>query len=231
MKFSASLVAFAATVLLHLGFVAAVVHSLAENQERTVQQAPVSIELVRQAQAASEPTPPAASPAPPPQQDMKPAKAKPRVASKPEAAPHVTATAPAAIPPTAFESKSQSAASAAISPPTSTPTHATSPPIAQPAQPTRTGASEAAYASSNRPPPYPRLSRVNEEEGRVVLRVLVKADGTAGEVEILASSGYRLLDESARTTVQTWRFKPATIDGKPVAEWYQVPIPFKLQNN
>lgn len=65
----------------------------------------------------------------------------------------------------------------------------------------------------------------------MVLRVLVKADGTAGAVEILTSSGYPLLDESARTTVQTWRFKPATIDGKPVAEWYQVPIPFKLQNN
>lgn len=64
-----------------------------------------------------------------------------------------------------------------------------------------------------------------------MLRVLVKADGTAGSVEIKNSSGYPLLDDSARTTVQTWRFNPATVDGKPVAEWYQVAIPFTLQNN
>jgi protein TonB len=30
--------------------------------------------------------------------------------------------------------------------------------------------------------------------------------------------------------VQSWRFNPATSDGKPIAEWYQVSIPFKLQN-
>lgn len=64
-----------------------------------------------------------------------------------------------------------------------------------------------------------------------MLRVLVNADGTAGAVEVKNSSGFPLLDESARSTVQTWRFKPATIDGKPVAEWYQVSIPFTLQSN
>lgn len=64
-----------------------------------------------------------------------------------------------------------------------------------------------------------------------MLRVLVSADGGAGAVEIRNTSGYPLLDESARSTVQTWRFKPATVDGKPVAEWYQLAIPFTLQNN
>ncbi len=65
----------------------------------------------------------------------------------------------------------------------------------------------------------------------MVLRVLVKAYGSAGAVEVKTSSGYPLLDESARSTVQTWRFNPATIDGKPVTEWYQVAIPFTLQEN
>ena len=95
----------------------------------------------------------------------------------------------------------------------------------------KVGASDAAYAASNRKPPYPRLSRINEEQGTVVLRVLVKADGTAGDVEIKNSSSFPLLDESARSTVRTWRFKPATVDGKPVAEWYQLAIPFTLQEN
>lgn len=65
----------------------------------------------------------------------------------------------------------------------------------------------------------------------MVLRVLVKSDGTAGAVEVKSSSGYRLLDNSARSTVQTWRFNPATVNGKPLDEWYEVAIPFKLQNN
>ena len=64
-----------------------------------------------------------------------------------------------------------------------------------------------------------------------MLRVQVRADGTAGAVEIKSSSGYPLLDESARSTVQAWRFKPATVDGKPVTEWYQLAVPFTLQNN
>ena len=65
----------------------------------------------------------------------------------------------------------------------------------------------------------------------MVLNVLVKADGTAGEVEIKTSSGYPLLDNSARTTGKTWRFKAATVNGKPIDEWYEQRIPFKLQNN
>ncbi len=104
-------------------------------------------------------------------------------------------------------------------------------PAASPTPPVKTGVSiPASYAASNRKPPYPALSRRYGDQGTVMLRVLVKADGTAGEVQVKSSSGFPLLDESAKTTVQTWRFNPATSDGKPVDEWFLVPIPFKLQN-
>lgn len=99
-----------------------------------------------------------------------------------------------------------------------------------PAPPARTGVSiPASYAAANRPPDYPALSRRYGEQGTVVLKVLVKADGTAGTVEISKSSGYPLLDAAARNTVQSWRFNPATSDGKPVAEWYPLPITFTLR--
>ena len=101
-----------------------------------------------------------------------------------------------------------------------------------PRPPVKTGVSiSASYAASNRKPPYPRLSRINDEQGTVVLRVLVRTDGSAGAVEIKSSSGYPLLDESAKNTVQTWRFNPATVDGKPRAEWYRLAIPFTLQDD
>ena len=95
----------------------------------------------------------------------------------------------------------------------------------------RTGVSiPASYAATNRPPVQPARSLRNGEEGRVMLRVLVQADGTAGEVQVRTSSGFPMLDEAARSAVQTWRFNPATSSGKPVAEWYLVPIVFKLSN-
>ena len=98
-------------------------------------------------------------------------------------------------------------------------------------EPVRTGvAISASYAASNRPPVQPARSLRNGEQGKVILRVMVQADGSAGEVQVRTSSGFPLLDEAARSAVQTWRFNPATSDGKPIAEWYLVPIIFKLSN-
>jgi periplasmic protein TonB len=88
----------------------------------------------------------------------------------------------------------------------------------------------ASYAATNRKPDYPSLSRRYGEQGTVVLRIFVKADGTAGEVQLKSSSGFPLLDKSAIAAVRDWRFNPATSDGKAYAEWYQISIPFKLEN-
>lgn len=88
----------------------------------------------------------------------------------------------------------------------------------------------ASYVDSNRKPVYPLLSRRQEEQGTVLLRIMVRADGTAGEIYVRRTSGYPLLDESALHAVQNWRFTPASINNKPVAEWYQIAIPFKLHN-
>lgn len=88
----------------------------------------------------------------------------------------------------------------------------------------------ATYAASNRRPVQPAVSRRFGEEGTVRLNVLVRADGRAGTVEVKTSSGFPLLDETARSAVESWRFNPATLDGKPVQKWYIVPIVFKLEN-
>lgn len=198
--------------------------------------APLAVQIVPAelpavvAPLAAPPSPVSPTPAPRPAEKKRPSP-KPRTESrtevKPGPQPREIQESPVKTPETAHET----------SPPlpdTPSPVASAAPPTAPPAPATprtpaaKTTASDAAYAASNRKPPYPRLSRANNEQGTVVLRVMVRADGTAGTVEIKTSSGYPLLDNSARNTVHTWRFNPATVNGKPVDEWYEVSIPFKL---
>ncbi|MEW6296362.1 MAG: energy transducer TonB, partial [Thermodesulfobacteriota bacterium] len=81
----------------------------------------------------------------------------------------------------------------------------------------------------NPKPPYPLIARRMGAQGVVVLRVLVQANGTVGEVTVSQSSGFSVLDESALKTVrERWRFVPARLDGRPVASWVEVPIRFVL---
>jgi len=82
----------------------------------------------------------------------------------------------------------------------------------------------------NPKPPYPDMSRRLQEEGRVLLRVLISAEGKAKQVELKQSSGYKRLDDSALTTVRRWRFVPAKRGGQPVEMWYDVPVSFSLRS-
>lgn len=84
---------------------------------------------------------------------------------------------------------------------------------------------------NNPKPPYPALSKRLGEEGVVRLNILVNPDGSVAWLEIVKSSGYARLDESARKTVQSsWKFEPARQAGKPVAAWVIVPIQFTLRS-
>jgi protein TonB len=85
----------------------------------------------------------------------------------------------------------------------------------------------AAYLN-NPPPAYPASARRMGEEGKVLLRVYVTAEGTAGEVRIQNSSGSPLFDDAATAAVRQWRFVPARQGENAVAAWVQVPIVFKL---
>lgn len=82
----------------------------------------------------------------------------------------------------------------------------------------------------NPAPAYPPLSRRMGEQGRVLLRVYVQADGSAGQVEVRESSGFERLDRAARETVARWRFVPARQGDKAVAAWVLVPISFSLRS-
>ncbi len=84
-------------------------------------------------------------------------------------------------------------------------------------------------ASENKMPAYPKEARRLEQEGKVVLRVLVGASGKALAVDVADSSGYPLLDQEALDAVRTWRFVPGTRDGVPDSMWTRVPVVFRLK--
>ncbi|MDE2583823.1 MAG: energy transducer TonB [Betaproteobacteria bacterium] len=81
----------------------------------------------------------------------------------------------------------------------------------------------------NPKPAYPPLSRRLGEEGKVLLKVSVTAQGTAEQVEVHKSSGFSRLDAAARDAVQRWRFVPARRGDEPVAASVLVPITFALE--
>jgi TonB family protein len=78
-------------------------------------------------------------------------------------------------------------------------------------------------------PSYPIEARRRAQQGTVLLRIEVAANGSVERVEIAQSSGFEALDASAVETVRTrWQFVPAQRDGVAVESWCQVPIRFAL---
>lgn len=77
-------------------------------------------------------------------------------------------------------------------------------------------------------PHYPMSARRNGQQGRVVIRIAVAADGHATAAEVVESSGHAVLDQSAVDTLKTWRLDPALAGGKPVPGQVNVPVRFRL---
>lgn len=82
---------------------------------------------------------------------------------------------------------------------------------------------------ANPAPVYPPLSRRMGEQGKVLLRVQVDAEGTPQEVALYRSCGVARLDEAALAAVRRWQFQPARQAGQAVAASVIVPIDFKLK--
>jgi len=106
---------------------------------------------------------------------------------------------------------------------------------ASPAGPTSPRTEEASppqFAAAylrNPAPAYPAHSRRMGEEGRVLLRVHVLANGQADDVIIHQSSSHERLDEAAIDAVRRWQFVPAKAGGIAIAAWVIVPIQFNLR--
>jgi protein TonB len=54
-------------------------------------------------------------------------------------------------------------------------------------------------------------------------------DGKVLQAEIEKSSGFKRLDEAARTGLSRCQFKPATVDGKPEQGWASLKYTWRLE--
>jgi TonB family protein len=71
-------------------------------------------------------------------------------------------------------------------------------------------------------PVYPPEAKARKDEGSTTLAVLVGPDGVVRKTVVRKSSGYADLDEAARTSLGSCRYRTALVDGKPVEVWTMI---------
>jgi TonB family protein len=77
-------------------------------------------------------------------------------------------------------------------------------------------------------PRYPMMARRAGIQGPVVVRGIVRRDGTIDNVEVIKDLPYGLGD-AAKDAVSEWHFRPATYRGEPIDVYYTVTVNFRLQ--
>lgn len=140
------------------------------------------------------------------------------IASPEQALSRATSTAPSDLPPSLDFATSNTTSTT----PSPTAGHAQS-------RPAFSLPSAEAQGLNNPKPAYPKLSRRLNEQGQVLVRVYVGANGSAQHGEITTSSGYDRLDQEALRTVLRWHFLPGQRLGVPEAMWFNVPVNFVLE--
>lgn len=164
---------------------------------------------------------PVATPEPAPHKLVKqPQKAPPVAKASPEPAPQPLAAQPS--PQAPAPSMASQAQPSAPSPAATM--------SAAPAAPARElPTSDADYLQNPRPV-YPAMSKRLNEQGRVIVRVLISEDGRPQNPQVKVSSGFDRLDRAAIEHVMRCRFVPGKVGGVPQAMWHDAPVNYVLDN-
>ena len=220
--FSRRVVIALVVAALHGGLIWALQRGLTRHPPEQVIQAEVLAELI-------EPPAPQAAPAPPapPSKPVKtaPAPSPQKTPPKATASTQPLAIADAAPSPNAPAGSLASAPSAPAAPAAAGPA-----PPAAPSAPAavQLPSSNADYLQ-NPKPAYPPLSRRLGEQGKVIVRVLIGADGVPRKAELRQASGFDRLDRAALDTTLQWRYVPGKRGGVAEEMWFNVPINFVLE--
>jgi protein TonB len=74
---------------------------------------------------------------------------------------------------------------------------------------------------------YPQLAKAQHVSGDVKVDALIDETGRVTAMKIV--SGPALLHQAAMEAVRQWKYRPATLDGKPVPMHLTVTVQFRLQ--
>jgi len=81
-------------------------------------------------------------------------------------------------------------------------------------------------ARTNAVPAYPQEARASGRTGTVILKIVILADGTVANVQVLR--GDEPFVSAAVEAVKHWRYEPAHYKGQAIAVYRIIQIPFKL---
>ena len=102
------------------------------------------------------------------------------------------------------------------------------PPPEPPTGPLRVGGDVLPPVKLYSPPPrYTEIARKARIQGVVFIEAVIDATGEVTRVKLIRGLPMGL-DQTAIDAVRTWRFEPATYNGKPVPVLYNLTINFKL---
>jgi protein TonB len=76
---------------------------------------------------------------------------------------------------------------------------------------------------------YPEQAHNDGIEGTVWVKIWVDEHGNARKAVILRTDA-EILNQATIDASMNWKFKPAMMDGKPVAVWVTIPFKFKMDN-
>lgn len=86
--------------------------------------------------------------------------------------------------------------------------------------------------STHSRPPYPPNARRLSQQGRVILKLTISPQGSVVRADIVQSSGFPELDQTAQSwVVAHWRYSPAILHGVPVASTAMAAVKFDLKSS
>jgi len=228
---SRNLVIIGSVVMFHLAALWALHTGLLKRMAEVV----VPVMMISQSEPP--PPPPVVKPAEPPPPVTK---TPPPVTKTPPPTPQPVMTPPPSPPPAAPAAATPEPAPVLAAPATpaapatvvNTPAPApapTPPAAAQPASAKVELPNSKADYLHNPPPDYPRMSVRLGEQGQVIVKVLIGADGVPQKAEVQTSSGFERLDKAALDAAMRWRYVPGKRGGVAETMWYLLPMTFNLK--
>ena len=103
------------------------------------------------------------------------------------------------------------------------------PPSAEPEGPIMVGGEVKAPEKVSAPQPqYTEIARKARIQGVVIVQAIIDKQGNVTNVKVLKGLPMGL-EEAAVDAIKQWKFKPATLNGRPVTVYYNLTVNFKLQ--